>query len=88
VIKRKEKGGKREGKFKKFLASIASSFWCSVATGLPLNRHGGFCLLKPWRPQCPCNWKTLAMPLVTPVVDLSWMGDFADSNEFYEKMQF
>jgi hypothetical protein len=26
VIKRKEKGGKREGKFKKFLASIASSF--------------------------------------------------------------
>jgi hypothetical protein len=27
-----------------------------------------------------CHW-------LLPVVDLSWMGDFTDSNEFYEKMQ-
>jgi hypothetical protein len=53
----KEKGGKREGKLKNFLASIAgrACFGRSVAAGLPLNRRGGFCPLKPRRLQCPCS---------------------------------
>jgi hypothetical protein len=53
--KKKGKRGKREGKFENFLASIAGSFGCSVAAGLPLNCRRGFCLLKPWRLQCPCS---------------------------------
>jgi hypothetical protein len=86
--KKKGKRGKREGKFKNFSPQLPAAFDAQLPLGyhsiameaFVCSSHGGHsapAVEKLWL----CHW-------LLPVVDLSWMGDFADSNEFYEKMQF
>jgi hypothetical protein len=53
--KGREKKRREKNKRKFFSSPSLAAFECSVAAGLQLNHHGGFCLLKLQRLQCPLH---------------------------------